>query len=138
MGENLENLNGKSYFHHRIHQRLPRPNLTCYDQWHIAWLSITLILLKMPKYGSISSRLQKSFSDVEFKCCQKDGKSSNKRWTILSVTRFLLMFEKEALFFMNNQRELIQVPYIYIYIYIYNEKQLEPLCYQPINFVFIW
>ena len=68
-------LNGKSYPNQCIHLTLPQPTVTCSDQWHLAWLSSTFILMKIPKNGLICGEPQKTyFSNVEFKCCQKHWK----------------------------------------------------------------
>jgi len=45
-------LNGKFYSTRCIHSILPLPIITCFDRWHMAWLSSTSIFMKMPKNGS--------------------------------------------------------------------------------------
>ncbi|GBN85147.1 hypothetical protein AVEN_241341-1 [Araneus ventricosus] len=65
-------LNGKSCPNRRILQTLPLQIITCSDHWHKAWLSRTSVLMKISKNGYPQKTC--CFSDVEFKCCQKDGK----------------------------------------------------------------
>jgi len=64
-------LNEKFYPTRHITQTLPLPIITCRS---MAWLSDIFIL--MPKNRLTIGYPQETyhFSDVEFKCCQKDGK----------------------------------------------------------------
>ena len=71
-------LNGKLYPNSCIHQTLPRQIITCSDRWHIVWLCSSFILMKMPKMSLLVVSLKRRiffFSDVKFKCCQKDGEN---------------------------------------------------------------